>query len=632
MESSALFRKIEYLPTSPGVYLFKDARGAILYVGKAGNLKHRVSSYFQKRDGLDGKTLALLEKVADIETIVTNTEKEALILENNLIKANRPRYNIKLRDDKNYPILKLSTTEEFPKLTIVRRIERDGSLYFGPYPSATSLKETLRLVRSLFPIRTCRDTKFSNRTRPCINYEMERCSGPCCGKIDPDQYREMIQEVRMFLEGKNTHLLENLKRRMLEASENLLFEKAAKIRDQIQHIEHVIERQRIVSDDFVDRDAVGVYRQDHTIVLYLLFVRGGKILGGKGFSFPSTGLPQEELLSSFLHQYYRSGKFIPDKILLPHDIPESNLLEEELTELKGRRVQLLIPERGEKKNLVTMAEENARSFLLTASEAEAHRQQLLESLKEKLYLRKTPHRIEAFDISNIQGVYAVGSMVTFVDGEPEKDRYRHFKIKTVDQVDDYGMMYEVLLRRYRKALEEGDLPDLVLLDGGKGQLHVAQEVFRELRISDVDLLSLAKERDIKGRSSLRGVKTEEKVFHPQWKEPLILGKHSPLLLFLDRIRDEAHRFAVTHHKKLRGRTMKESVLKEIPGIGPIRERALLKHFGSVERIKEATLEELAQAPTMDRRSGHSVYQFFHSASGQENPKVAIDSLRNGREK
>jgi excinuclease ABC subunit C len=610
-----LNQKIDRLPNNPGVYLFKDKKGTILYVGKAGNIKHRVSSYFQKPAGKDLKTLAMLEKVTDIDTIVTDTEKEAFILENNLIKVHRPRYNVKLRDDKNYPCLRLSMGEAFPTLTIVRRIKKDGSLYFGPYPSATSLRETLRLIRRLFPIRTCLDTKFSGRLRPCINYEMDRCSGPCCGKIDRDQYREIVHQVRMFLEGKNKDLVESLKKKMGEESEQLHFEKAAKIRDQIEYIEHVIEKQKIVSSDFVDQDVIGFYRQDHMFVVHPLFIRGGKLLGGKGFAFPSTGLPDEEVLSSFLHQYYREGKFIPQQILIPKAIPEQDLVEQWLTELKGKRVRIFVPVKGDKKHLIKMACENAEQFLLAKDELDKDEEKLLETLKEKLHLKRDPQRIEAFDISNLQGGNAVGSMVFFEDGKPNKERYRHFRIKTIEGADDYGMMYEVLLRRFQKAVEENDLPDLVLLDGGRGQLNVAQEVFKELKIKEVDLISLAKERAVEGSRLSRLRKTEEKVFHPQYKGPFILGKHSPLLHLLDRIRDEAHRFAITYHKKVRSRETIKSVLKEIPGIGKMRQKELLKFFGTVEKIKEATEEELAKAPKMNRKTAQIVYRFFRKGEG-----------------
>ena len=602
-------QKINNLPTNPGVYLFKDGKGAILYVGKAGNIKHRVNSYFQRPTEKDVKTLAMLEKITDIETIVTDTEKEAFILENNLIKAHHPRYNVKLRDDKNYPCLRLSIEEEFPTLCIVRRIKKDGSVYFGPYPSATSLRETLRLIRRLFPIRTCPDTKFTHRLRPCVNYEMGRCAAPCCGKIEPIQYQEMVHQIRMFLEGKNKDLVERLRKRMKEESEKLHFEMAAKIRDQIEHIEKVIERQKIVSRDFFNQDVIGFHHEDHTIVVYPLFVRAGKLLGGKGFTFHSTGLPDEEVLSSFLRQYYHEGKFIPEQVLIPLAIPLQTLTEEWLTELKGKKVQILIPVRGDKRHLLRMACENAEKFLFAESGFKEDREKILEALKEKIHLRKIPRRIEAFDISNLQGGYAVGSMVTFVDGKPIKDRYRHFKIKTVEGADDYGMMYEVLLRRYQKEIKEDEFPDLILLDGGRGQLNVAQEVFKELNVKGVDLIGLAKAKPVGGH-----LKTDEKIFHPHYKEPLILGRQSPLLLFLDRIRDEAHRFAITYHKKVRGRETIKSVIGDIPGIGRVRQKELLKYFGSVEKIKEVSLETLAKAPKMNKKLAQKVYTFFKKSS------------------
>jgi excinuclease ABC subunit C len=604
---NSLDQKISHLPTNSGVYLFKDKKGTILYVGKAGNIKHRVSSYFQKVGGKDAKTLALLEKVAEVDTIVTDTEKEALILENNLIKEHHPRYNIKLRDDKNYPCLKLTIEEEFPTLCIVRRIKKDRSFYFGPYPSATSLRETLKLIRRLFPIRTCHDTKFTSRLRPCINYEMGRCLGPCCDKTDPVQYREVVNQVRMFLEGKSRDLVESLKKRMEEESERLNFEVAARIRDQIEHIEKVIEKQKIVSREFIDQDVIGFHRQDHTVIVHPLFIRAGKLLGGRGFILPSSGLPDEEILSAFLHQYYHEGRLIPEQILLSKAVPEQDLAEKRLIELRGKKVQILVPVRGDKKHLLQMACENAEKFLLSETKLERDQEKLLEALREKLHLGRIPRRIEAFDISNIQGVYAVGSLVSFEDGKPNKERYRHFKIKTVEGADDYGMMYEVLLRRYQKAVEENDLPDLVLLDGGRGQLNVAQEVFKELKVKEMDVISLAKERTIEGP-----LKAQEKIFRPHYKEPFVLGRHSSLLHFLDRIRDEAHRFAITYHKKVRSRETIKSELEEIPGIGAVRQRELLKFFGSVERVKEATVKELAQAPKMNLKSAQILYNFFHS--------------------
>lgn len=605
---SALEQKIGHLPTHPGVYLFKDKTGRVLYVGKAGNLRHRVASYFQKAEGKSSKTLALLEKVVDIETIVTDTDKEALILENHLIKAHRPRYNVKLRDDKTYPFLRLSVEDEFPTLSIVRRIRRDRSLYFGPYTSSTSLKETLRFIRKHFPIRTCLEAKFSTRLRPCLNYEMGRCLGPCCNKVDPTQYRRVVQQVKLFLEGKDKELIESLRKRMEEESEQLHFEAAAKIRDQIASIEHVIEKQKVVSRDLHDQDVIGFHRQDSTIIIHALFVRAGKLLGGKGFTLSSYGLPDEEVLSSFLRQYYREGRFIPERILIPMEIPEHSLTEEWLTELKGETVQILVPLKGDKRDLIKMASENAEKFSIRETEIEKDQETILKTLKERLHLKKIPRRIEAFDISTLQGSQAVGSMVCFENGQPAKDRYRHFKIRTIEGMDDYGMMFEVLSRRYGK---EGDLPDLILIDGGRGQLNVAQEVLKDFQIKEVDLLGIAKERIKKLRSRSSIERTEEKIFHPQFREPFILGKGSSLLHFLDRIRDEAHRFAITYHQKVRKRETIKSELEEIPGVGEKRQKELLRYFGSVENIKRANLEALSKAPKVSQKLARTIYQFFH---------------------
>lgn len=608
-QSRGLSQIVQGLPERPGVYLFKDRKGTILYVGKAGNLRHRVASYFQRIEEKDPKTLLLLEKVADIETIVTETEKEALILEDALIKTHHPRYNIKLRDDKRYPCLRLSLDEDFPTLRIVRRVQKDGALYFGPYPSATSLKETLRLVRRLFPIRICREAKFSNRTRPCIQYEMERCLGPCSGKVDRARYGEVVHQVRMFLEGRDKELLSRLKRQMEEASEQLHFERAAKIRDQIAHIEKVIEKQIVVSHDPIDRDVIGLSRQEDRPALFLLFIRSGTLLGGKGFNLMATNLPDEEILSSFIGQYYREDRFIPEEILVPRSILEKDLLERRLTEIKGDTVSILFPQRGEKKKLVEMASENAMRLIRREMDQESERERLLSDLKAKLHLQRIPKRIEAFDLSNLQGSQAVGAMVTFEEGKPDPTRYRHFKIKTVTGADDYGMMYEVLLRRFKRALEENDLPDLVLLDGGRGQLNVAREVFKELGIEGVDLLSLAKEG-----KKVRGKASGEKIFHPQYRGPILLGKQSPLRHFLDQIRDEAHRFAIAHHKRRRRKEALRSNLDEIPGIGRTRQRELLRYFGSLQRLREASLEELRKVSKMTRETAERVYRFFHPDS------------------
>jgi len=589
----SLIRKIDRLPLDPGVYLFKDPGGKILYVGKAANLRHRVRSYFQNPAG-DLKTLSMVEQAADVDYLVTTNEKEALILEDNLIKEHHPRYNVKLRDDKNYPCLRLSLEEEFPVLSFARRIRKDGALYFGPYPSARSLRETLKLIRQLFPIRTSLDTKFTQRM-------------PTWAKIEPARYRETVHQVRMFLEGKNEELLNSLKKKMEEDSSRLNFESAARIRDQITHIEKVIEKQKAVSTDFIDRDVLGIYRGEEGMAVYLLFVRGGKLLGGKGFSFPPSELPDAEVLQSFIRQYYLEGKFIPSQVLIPVFLPDQALIEAWLGEGREERVRVLVPRRGTKRDLLNLAEENAEKFLI--SRAGGNSESLLKILQEKLHLEKVPRRIEAFDISNYQGKYAVGSMVTFEDGKPAKERYRLFRIKTVPGADDYGMMEEVLRRHYARALAEKDLPDLVLLDGGRGQLNVARELFKRLQIQGVELISLAKERTMAGPLS-RG-KIEEKVYHPRFKSFLALGKHSSLLNFLDSVRDEAHRFAIAYHKKIRSKGTIKSILGEIPGIGPRRQKELLEFFGSVDKIKEASATELARVPHMSPRAAQAVYNFFH---------------------
>jgi excinuclease ABC subunit C len=588
----SLAQKIDRLPADPGVYLFKDSAGEILYVGKAANLRQRVRSYLQSPAG-DLKTLSMLKQVADLDSLVTTNEKEALILEDNLIKEHHPRYNVKLRDDKNYPCLRLSLEEESPVLSIARRIRKDGALYFGPYPSARSLRETLKLIRQLFPIRTSLDTKFTQ----CM---------PTWAKIDPARYRETVHQVRMFLEGRNEELAESLKKRMEEDSSGLNFEAAARIRDQISHIEKVIEKQKALSTDFMDRDVLGISRGEEGMAVYLLFVRGGRLLGGKGCFFPPSELPDSEVLQSFIRQYYLEGKFIPSQVLIPVFLPDQALIEAWLGERREDKVRVLVPRRGAKRDLLNLAEENAEKFLI--SRAGGDSEGLLKTLQEKLHLEKVPRRIEAFDISNYQGKYAVGSMVNFEDGKPAKERYRLFRIKTVPGADDYGMMEEVLRRRYERALAAKDLPDLVLLDGGRGQLNVAREVFKKLQIQGVALISLAKERTTAGPLS-RG-KIEEKVYHPRYKSFLSLGKHSSLLNFLDSVRDEAHRFAIAYHKKIRSKGTIQSILGEIPGIGPGRQKELLEFFGSVDKIKEASAQELARVPRMGRRAAQAVYDFF----------------------
>ncbi len=523
-------KKVQHLPESPGVYILKDLKGTIIYIGKAKSLRNRVRSYSQRADERDIKTRILISKIADVDYLVTESEKEALILENNLIKKYKPRYNVKIKDDKNYPYLRLTVDEPCPRLMIVRRVKRDGSLYFGPYPSALAVRSTLKLIYKLFPLRSCKDAKFRDRTRPCINYEMGRCLAPCVGKADAHTYREIVKEVRLFLEGKDHELVRILKKKMKAKSDRLDFEWAARIRDQIQSIEKVIERQHIVSRGFLDQDVIGFHRNGG-IGVQALFIRNGMLMGGRFFSLSQQKWPDEEIVSSFINQFYGEGKFIPQEILLPFSIQDHELIEQWLTEKKGKKVKLTVPKRGDRLHLVRMATENAEKAHRSKTQLESDPERILRELQEKLRLTRFPRRIEAFDISDIRGGFAVGSMVVFEGGEPLKSHYRHFRIKSLSGADDYGMMYEILIRRYQRALQESGLPDVLMVDGGKGQLNVALGVLKELGIDGVDVIGLAKDRVQEGHApSIE--KKGERIFLPKRKEPISLSKTSPTLHLL----------------------------------------------------------------------------------------------------
>jgi excinuclease ABC subunit C len=604
-----LEKRVQHLPESPGVYLLKDLKGTIIYIGKAKSLRNRVRSYSQRGDERDIKTRTLMSKVAEVDYLVTESEKEALILENNLIKKHKPRYNVKIKDDKNYPYLRLTVDEPCPRLMIVRRVKRDGSLYFGPYPSALAVRNTLKLIYKLFPLRNCKDAKFKNRSRPCINYQMGCCLAPCVGKVDAQTYREIVKEVHLFLEGKDRELVRILKTKMKEKSDCLDFEGAARIRDQIQSIEKTIEKQHIVSKGFLDQDVIGFHRNGG-IGVQTLFVRNGMLMGGRFFSLSQQKWPDGEIISSFINQFYGEGKFIPQEILLPFLIQDHELIEQWLTEKKGSRVKLMVPKKGDRLHLVRMAAENAERAHRSQIELKRDPEYTLRELQDKLRLARFPRRIEAFDISDIKGGFAVGSMVVFEGGEPLKSHYRHFRIKSLSGADDYGMMYEILTRRYQRTLQEGRLPDLLMVDGGKGQMKVALGVMKELGIERVDVISLAKDRVQRGRSPAPERKGE-RIFLPKRKEPLSLGKASPVLHLLQHIRDESHRFAITYHKKLKQKGDFHSLLDEIPGIGRERKKQLLRYFKSVDQIKEASMEDLESIPTMNRKVAQQLFSFFH---------------------
>ncbi len=619
--------KLQRLPDRPGAYLFKDPKGQVIYIGKAASLRSRVRSYFQESRARDPKTDALVRQIRDLDFIVTDNELEALILESNLVKKHRPRYNIILRDDKHYPFLKLTTNEEFPRLVVARRVQNDGAAYFGPFYPATAMRETLRLVRQLFPLRTCRIKIDGTLERPCIQYYIHRCKAPCTGWETKDGYAQTVGDVERFLEGKNDDLAKELTREMETAASEMKFERAAMLRDQIQALNTVRERQKIISTEEVDQDILGVVRQGSDACVQLFFVRRGRLLGRESFFFDRvSGWSDGEILGAFIRQFYAKNVTPPPEILVSEQIPEADLVQEWLSRRREGRVELAVPRRGKKREFVLMAEENAALALGTHLLSRDNRQQVIqEDLQRALNLPGLPNRIEGFDISNIQGSEAVGSMVVWENGGMKKDDYKRFKIRSVEGADDYAMLGEVLGRRYARALEEaGALPDLILLDGGRGQLNVGVKVLEDLGLDWIPLAALAKR--------------EEEVFTPESLQPLVLDLTSPGLLTLRKIRDEAHRFAVSYHKKLRkGRTI-QSVLDQIPGVGATIRTNLLKSLGSARRVRDASVAELAAVPKVTPKLAQKIYAFFHPGPGgaegnfPESPEVMrVNSTPEGGE-
>lgn len=576
---------LRHLPDKPGVYLMKDTGDRVIYVGKAINLKNRVRSYFQGSRNHAPKVRVMLEHVTALETIITGSEMEALILESNLIKKHRPKYNIRLRDDKQYPYLRIDVQDAFPRVTIARQIKKDGARYFGPYTSAGAVYETLRLLKRLFPLRICKRKIGEDTGRPCLNYHIKRCLAPCDQRVDEATYKQMIREICLFLEGRQDDLVKKLRHRMLEASEQLAFEQAAKLRDQIQAIEKVIEKQNINIPDADDQDAIGLARSHAGTCVQVFLVRSGKLIGREHFLLEGeAGAEDQEVLTGFIKQYYARAAFIPKEILLPVDIEDFDLIGHWLAERRGTKVHIQIPKRGTKRELVNMAMENALEVLGQQQERlqqqDAHTTGAVRELQQYLQMENAPQRIECFDNSNIQGEDAVSSMVVFEEGKPKKDDYRRFKIKTVQGADDFATMQEVVYRRYKDA--KPPLPDLIIIDGGKGQLHAAREVLRSLGLAKIPTYGLAKEF--------------EHLFTEGNPDPIILPRHSAALYLVQRIRDEAHRFAITYHRQLRRKRNLASLLDDIEGIGPKRRKALYEHFGTIDKMKRASVEDLAKVP------------------------------------
>ena len=635
--TTALSAQVQALPERPGVYLFRNQRGGVIYVGKAANLKARVRSYFGSPRSLEGKTRNLVAKVADLQYVVTNTEQEALHLEATLVKRHQPLFNVRLKDDKHYPYLKIDVDELWPRVYITRRVERDGARYFGPYASAKSVRTTLDLVKKLFPWRSCTKTITGTDPRPCLDYYIKRCIAPCTSFCTPQEYRAVIDQVILFLEGRTDIVLRELKRQMSEAAEGLAFEQAARLRDQIAAVERVTETQVIATTEEADIDVFGLAQDGNEAVGQVLFIRGTKMTGGDHFSLVGTDEEApENVLNSLLTQFYESAATVPRQVLLPHDVAERPLLAAWLSAKRGRAVELRAPTRGEKRRLVAMASDNAREALeMTRVKWMADAGKIsaaLAELEEALALPAQPRRVECYDISNTQGSNSVASMVVFLDGQPAPREYRRFEIKTVAGADDFASMAEVLERRFkrlgkdrqaardaaaavaadggeakaaperegeaddteapRRLLGWGAVPDLVIVDGGKGQLSAAHDVLRNLGADDVPLAGLAKRA--------------EELFVVDSKEPIRLDRRSQGLYLVQRIRDEAHRFAIGYHRTLRSKRGMRSALDSVRGVGPTRKKALLRRFGSVKAIREAEVDQLAAVPGLTRRVANEI--------------------------
>lgn len=589
------------VPTEPGCYIMRASSGKVIYVGKAKNLRSRLRTYINEQDSRYSVKF-LMRRVTNIDFLITTNEKEALLLENSLIKEYKPRYNVHLKDDKTYVSIRLNVQDDFPRITVMRRGKKDGAVYYGPYSSAHSVRETVRQVHRMFPLRRCTDTVMKNRIRPCLYHQIKQCVAPCVGLIDRDLYHEIVKQVQLVLNG-NTEKLERLLREQIHGlAEKLDFENAAVLRDRLYALQRTVERQRTVAvPGAQDRDVFGAYNQGHFAEIQIIFFRKGKMLGGRSFSFKRREMPLDEVLSSFVLQYYSEidtmEAAIPAEVLMPMPLEDASILAEVLSEKKGSKVAVHSPMRGDKLALVEMANRNAKSSFEEKRLAEKASADLLEQLRVQIGLSKVPNRIECFDISTIQGTKSVGAMVTFDGGEANKSRYRRYSIREVKGQDDYAMLREVIMRRYKRAIEEEDLPDLVIIDGGKGQLNVARAAFTDLAIEDLDVIGLAKSRAERGGSGSDAVShSPERVFIPGRKNPIVLKQNSPLIHLLARIRDEAHRFAITYHRKQRKKATLSTQLTDIPGVGPKRARILLKELGSPARIKAGTVQQIAALP------------------------------------
>lgn len=611
--------ELKKLPDKPGVYIMKNENGEVIYIGKAISLKSRVRQYFQSSRNNTLKVRTMVKNINEFEYIIVDNEVEALILEANLIKKYKPRYNILLRDDKQYPYIKVTTNEKYPRVIKTRKVLKDGAKYFGPYPNGYAVNDTLDIIRTLYPIRTCRlkldGTKVINR--PCLNYYIGRCLAPCQGNVDEDVYMEMIDEIIMFLNGKEEKLIEAIEYKMEKASKNLDFENAARYRDQINSLNVILEKQKIVSTkSLIDQDIIGMARGTENICIQVFFIRGGKIVGREHFFISDVEDTEKgEILSSFMKQFYLGTAYVPKEIFIEEGFEDEDTVSKWLSEKRGSKVSIRVPKRGEKSRLMEMVRKNALDSLnqygADSLKRKKEQEEPLDELAIVMDLDEVPFRIEAFDISNIQGIEPVGSMVVFEKGMPKKSDYRRFKIRTVIGPDDYASMEEVIKRRFKRGLEEKKIikennievkgfsvfPDLIMIDGGKGQVNVTKRILFEMGI-EIPVCGLVKDES----HNTRGIIYRNK--------EISLDINSSTFRFITRIQDEAHRFAISYHRSLRSKKMFKSVLDDIKGIGKIRKKALLKNFGSIDGIKKASIEELSEVESMNRTVSEEVYRFF----------------------
>jgi excinuclease ABC subunit C len=596
----ALAAAMPDIPRSSGVYLFQDAAGRVLYVGKAVNLRHRLASYLKTPERHDPKTALMLKKMARVDVILTPTGREALILERNLIKEHRPRYNIMLRDDKNYLCLRLDLTEAYPALRFVRRFHPDGALYFGPYASATLARETLKVMKQAFGVRTCRERRLTPRSRPCLEYQLNHCLGPCAGCVTDRAYSQAVAEAVLFLKGKGRGLVKRLKAQMEQAASDLDFERAATLRDRIRAITETLKRQDMARPDFKDQDVLGLAEDAGQAVIVVLVVRAGLVTGSREYFFAELP-PDGDLLGAFLRQYYTEGRPLPEELLLPLEVPDRHLLEALFRDEKGAKVRLLVSPGGEKARLLAMAADNAKDALRRRTTPPEPGAALLD-LESRLHLPQPPNRLECLDISTLQGEQPVGALVAFTQGLPDKSRYRRFKIRMVAGQDDYAMLREVVTRHYGK--EGQQLPDLLVVDGGRGQLNVVTQALKDLGLAHLPAVGLAKATAQDGRP------VRDRLFLPGRKNPLFPPANAPGWLLLLRLRDETHRFAITYHRKRARKEMLASALDAAPGIGPARKRRLLEHFPTLQAIKSAQVLEIAALPGFNQKIAASLKEWL----------------------